>query len=355
MAVHALRRLAQGNLNWSDLRATSFRHRFFSRLCPRFLGFVLLLLLACVPSALAGDGTAPARTLTNGDAVILGVVEGVTEFLPISSTGHLILADHFLGLDEETPIASAHDSGHAEGDSGPKPVTVKQAADAYIIVIQIGAIAAVLIICWARVWSILMGLLGKDRKGLLLARNLIVAFLPAVVIGLLLEKWIDRYLFNTWPVIAALFAGGLLILAAEGWRRRRQKSDDAGPDLHELTVSQSLIIGLLQCVAMWPGTSRSMMTIVGGYLAGLSPVRAAEFSFLLGLITLGAASFYKGLEAGPALLHFFAPGPLLLGLAVATVSAAIAVKWMVGYLGRHGLGVFAWYRMALALVLLWLL
>lgn len=332
------------------------RQRVFSFGGRQLLGLVLLLLLAWSPSARAGNGAAPtrARTLTNGDVVILGVVEGVTEFLPISSTGHLILTDHFLGLDQATPIASARHPARAEGASRAKPMTVKEATDAYIIVIQFGAIAAVLILFWERVWSVFQGLLGKDRNGLLLGRNLLVAFLPAVVIGLLLEKWIDRYLFNTWPVIAALFAGGFLILAAEWWRSRQHR-EEPGPDLHDLTVGQSLMIGLLQCVAMWPGTSRSMMTIVGGYLAGLSPVRSAEFSFLLGLITLGAASFYKGLETGPALLHLFAIGPLLLGLVVATVAAAIAVKWMVGYLGRHGLGIFAWYRIGLALVFLWLL
>jgi undecaprenyl-diphosphatase len=179
--------------------------------------------------------------------------------------------------------------------------------------------------------------------------------MPAVVIGLLLETWIDRYLFNTWPVIAALFAGGLLILAVERWRKRKRENDEPGPDLHELTLVQSLMIGLLQCVAMWPGTSRSMTTIIGGYLAGLSPLRSAEFSFLLGLITLSAASVYKGLKAGPALFEVFALGPLLLGVAVAAVSAALAVKWMVAYLGRHGLGIFAWYRMGLALMILWMI
>ncbi|MDA8163973.1 MAG: undecaprenyl-diphosphate phosphatase [Desulfobacteraceae bacterium] len=328
--------------------------RFARRMPGRFHGLALaLLLLACAAPALAREAApAPARSLTYADSVILGVVEGITEFLPVSSTGHLILADHFLGLDDSTPVASAHGRSQAEIAPGPAVMTVKEATDAYLIVIQFGAIAAVLIICWGRVRSVLMGVLGKDRRGLLLARNLLVAFVPAVVIGLLLEKLIDRYLFNTWPVIAAAFAGGLLILAAEGWRARRHPSADAGPDLHELSVGQSLMIGLLQCVAMWPGTSRSMMTMIGGYLAGLSPVRSAEFSFLLGLITLGAASCYKALKAGPAMLHIFAPGPLLLGLVVATVFAAIAVKWMVGYLGRHGMGVFAWYRMALALVML---
>jgi undecaprenyl-diphosphatase len=357
MIVYAPRRL----LNGKPIRPCTARAAAgvgFFRLI-RHLTLAMLLLVACAASASAqGEPPVPPRAMTYTDAIILGVVEGVTEFLPISSTGHLVLANHFLGLNEETPTASASSRLQAEDGAGnpePEQMTIKAAADAYAIVIQIGAIAAVLIICWRRVRAIAMGLLGKDRQGLLLARNLVAAFLPAVGIGLLLEAWIDRYLFNTWPVIAALFAGGLLILGVEGWRRRRQGSDDPGPDLHELTLVQSFMIGLLQCVAMWPGTSRSMMTIIGGYLAGLSPLRAAEFSFLLGLITLSAASVYKGLKTGPALLDVFALGPLLVGVAVAFISAAIAVKWMIGYLGRHGLGIFAWYRMGLALVILWMI
>ncbi len=297
----------------------------------------------------------PQRTITYLDAVILGIVEGVTEFLPISSTGHLILANHFLGLNatDAVPVPESAVYAGEVAASGAAPMSVKAAADAYAIVIQIGAIAAVLIIFWSRIRSVARGLVGRDANGLLLARNLAAGFLPAVVLGLLLESWIDRHLFESWPVIVALFAGGLLILAVEAWRKRRPGAEPAGPDLHELSLRQSLMIGLLQCVAMWPGTSRSMMTIVGGYLAGLSPRRAAEFSFLLGLITLSAASLYKGLKTGPAMLEVFSLGPLLVGVFMAAVSAAIAVKWMIDYLGRHGLGIFAWYRMGLALAVLW--
>jgi undecaprenyl-diphosphatase len=323
------------------------------------IAIFFLTILCVAPQAEAQEESAPpARTLTYLDAVILGLVEGVTEFLPVSSTGHLVLVNHFLGLHIDDPAAEPGNLLHAGDDaaiSEPETMSVKAAADAYAIVIQIGAIAAVLIICWRRVWSIMMGLVGKDQQGKLLARNLVVAFLPAVALGLLLEAWIDRYLFHTWPVIVALFAGGLLILAVEGWRQRRKAGNDPGPDLHELTLRQSLVIGLMQCVAMWPGTSRSMMTIVGGYLAGLSPLRAAEFSFLLGLITLSAASIYKGWKAGPELLAVFSLGPLLVGMVVAALSAGLAVKWMVGYLGRNGLGVFAWYRMGLALTILWII
>jgi undecaprenyl-diphosphatase len=293
------------------------------------------------------------------DAVGLGLVEGVTEFLPISSTGHLVLANHFLGFDSEVPARDRqgrllYPKGTAEA-APAAPLTVKALADAYAIVIQVGAIAAVLLLYWGQVRAMALGLLGRSREGLLLARNLLAAFLPAAVVGLLLDDLIDRYLFDSLVVVAALFAGGVLMLAVEAWRRRRHPGEEAGPELHELTLRQSLTVGLLQCVAMWPGTSRSMMTIVGGYLAGLSPRRAAEFSFLLGLITLSAAAFYKGLKGGTFMLAAFGAGPLLVGMAVAALSAAVSVQWMVGYLGRRGLGGFAWYRMGLALLVLWLI
>lgn len=282
------------------------------------------------------DSSLPVDNFDYGDAFALGIVEGVTEFLPISSTGHLILAKKFLGFGSDTRTGGS----------------INSAVDAYIIVIQAGAIAAVLFLYWGKIVTILLGIQGKSREGLLLGRNLLAAFIPAVVIGLTLEDMVDKYLFNHWPVIVALAAGAVLMLGVESWRARR--SDGFGgpeADLHELTIRQSLLIGLLQCVALWPGTSRSMMAIVGGYMAGLSPRRAAEFSFLLGLPTLGGAAFYKGLKYGPEIITDLGWGPMSLGFVVAAVSAAISVKWLVGYLGRHGLALFAWYRIALAVIL----
>lgn len=320
---------------------------------------LLVTLLCAGPAGARDEAFSPPPTLTYTGAVALGLVEGVTEFLPVSSTGHLILANHFLGLNSDRPARDLQGNHlYPQNHSGiapAQPLTVKALADTYAIVIQVGAIAAVLILYRARVRSMALGLAGRDRTGLLLARNLLAAFLPAAVAGLLLEDWIDRYLFDSLAVVAALFAGGLLMLAVEAWRRRNSAQEAAGPDLHELTLGQCLMVGLLQCVALWPGTSRSMMTIVGGYFAGLSPQRAAEFSFLLGLITLSAAAFYKGCKGGAFMLAAFGPGPLLVGMAVAALSAAVAVKWMVGYLGRRGLEGFAWYRMGLALLLLWVL
>ncbi len=287
--------------------------------------------------ASSGDNCSPGDLFDYGDAIVLGLVEGVTEFLPISSTGHLILAKKFLGIGSDDQTGG----------------TIESAVDAYIIVIQAGAIAAVLLLYWNKIVMVFLGIRGKSRDGLMLGRNLLVAFLPAVVIGLTIEDLIDKYLFNHWPVLVALVAGAALMLAIESWRARRQSSGYGDPetDLHELTIRQSLLIGLLQCVAMWPGTSRSMMVIVGGYIAGLSPRRAAEFSFLLGLPTLGGAAFYKGLKYGPEIMADLGWAPMTLGFVVAAASAAISVKWLVGYLGRHGLALFAWYRIALAVLM----
>ncbi|QYY35941.1 undecaprenyl-diphosphate phosphatase [Ruficoccus sp. ZRK36] len=296
-----------------------------------------------------------AANLSYTDGLILGVVEGVTEYLPISSTGHLILTNRLLGLDAPTPLLDKEGNliPGKEIDpltDQPRPFTLEEAANAYAIIIQGGAIIAVALIYWKRLWGIVMGIFGKNKNGLLLLRNLMAGFLPAAILGLLLDDFIESVLFGVWPVVIALVAGAFLMLVVERWRKARHGPDapDSGPDLHDLSIKQCLLVGLLQCVAMWPGTSRSMMTIVGGYVVGLSPARAAEFSFLLGLVTLSAAAGYKSLSLGPQMLAALDLGPVIFGIVVATISAALAVKWLVSYLTRHGLGLFAWYRLVLA-------
>ncbi|PXA03002.1 undecaprenyl-diphosphate phosphatase [Coraliomargarita sinensis] len=289
------------------------------------------------------------------DAVILGLVEGITEYLPISSTGHLILTNRLLGLDGDTPVYDASGTPIMvdDGASGElRPYTLGDAAYAYVIVIQAGAIAAVVILYWRTILNIALGCIGRSATGRRLAVNLITAFLPAAFIGLLLDDWIESYLGdNVYAVAGALFVGAFVMLGVERWRKHGRKAPvdpEDGPALHELSIKQSLMIGFIQCLAMWPGTSRSMATIVGGYLAGLSPKHAAEFSFLLGLITLTAASGYKFVSNGEQMLAALDIGPVLLGCIMAFVSAALAVKWLVGYLSKHGLALFAWYRIALA-------
>ncbi len=292
------------------------------------------------------------------DALILGLVEGITEYLPVSSTGHLIITNHLLGLDADTPLYDKTGAAVViTSDAGTvRQFTLANAADAYVIIIQIGAIIAVALLYWKRIQTIIMGLLGKNPKGLKLLFNLSFAFLPAAVLGLLLDEIIASLLFGIVPVCIALVAGALLMLLVSHWHKSKKshKSPEvieaSSPDLHQLSIAHSLFIGLLQCVAMWPGTSRSMMTIVGGYLVGLSPVRAAEFSFLLGLITLSAASAYKMIQVGPLIVKAVPIGPVLLGIFVAAIAAAIAVRWLVSFLTKHGLSLFAWYRIGLALL-----
>ncbi len=333
------------------------------------LGLLLLGLLAVSGIAWAATQQPSPQKATSadnkvgyGDALVLGLVEGITEYLPVSSTGHLILADRVLKLDSEVPALDRNGNPVMFKSHGVERVfTQKDAADGYAIIIQFGAILAVLGLYRAHIVEILAGLIGRSRKGLLLLRNLMIAFLPAAVLGKLLGDWISEKLFGPGPVVAALVAGAVLMLAVEAWRKRKiERGGSAAliedePPLHTLSPVQALFIGLMQCVALWPGTSRSMMTIVGGYFVGLAPRRAAEFSFLLGLVTLSAASLYKGLKVGPALIQTADVGPLLLGIVVATVSAALAVRWLVRWLTAHGLGLFAWYRLILAGLVLWLL
>lgn len=278
-------------------------------------------------------------------AFILGVIEGITEYLPVSSTGHLIVAQRLMGI----------------GTGGPQ---AKEAADAFAVCIQGGAILAVLGLYWKRVIQMIRGVLGMDSEGLKLAIAIIAGFLPAAVLGVLLSHWIKAHLFGMWPVIAAWIIGGIGILAVAWWRKSNPPRG-GGKELKDLTWQLALIIGLLQCVAMCPGTSRSLMTICGGLLVGLSIRAAVEYSFLLGVLTLIAATakdavgkvkdldpVYNSLFGGTKLmLHEYGALPMIIGIVAAAVSAAIAVKWLVSYLQSHGLSIFGWYRIALGLVI----
>jgi len=288
---------------------------------------VVAALVAAVAVGLAArdaaDRAEAGDRLGAADAVVLGLVEGLTEWLPISSTGHLTVTQDLLKID---------------GD----------AADSYAIAIQSGAILAVLILFRERFTAMVNGLRGRDPEGRATLIAIVVACLPAVVIGLTLEDVIKDNLFGTGPVVAAWFVGGLVILAVA--RHRRGRSPDAGDPLAALTWQKALVIGFAQSCAMWPGVSRSLVTIVAATALGLAVPAAVEFSFLLGFVTLGGATAYEMLSSGDLMLETYGLATPVLGLVVAFVSAVAAMRWMVGYLQRHGLEIFGWYRIALAIV-----
>ncbi len=298
----------------------------------------------------------PVAELSTGDAIVLGLVEGVTEFLPISSTGHLIITTQMLGLESDKQLTGK--SGQPLWHKPPSranpagvPLTLKLAADTYTVIIQVGAIAAVVFLYWRQIMDMLVGLFGRSAPGLRLLRNVLLAFIPAVIVGLPTHELIDKYLFSPGAVIGALVVGAFLMLWAERWRQANSGVGFPKGEPSDLTPRKALGIGFAQCLALWPGTSRSMVTIVAGYLAGLNPAKAAEFSFLVGLPTLTGAAFLKAVTSGPAMIEVFGWSHVLLGSLVAAVSAALAVKFLVHFLGRHGLGLFAYYRLVLAVVL----
>jgi undecaprenyl-diphosphatase len=244
-------------------------------------------------------------------ALILGVVEGITEFLPISSTGHLILASALLGATDER-------------------------WKVFNIVIQTGAMLAV-------VWEYRARFFRVD---LTLYRNLIVAFIPAAVVGLAFSKFIKSYLFHAVPVALAFIVGGVIILLVE-----RRSFTPRVEETRALTWLDALKVGIAQCFALIPGTSRSGATIIGGMLFGLSRRAATEFSFFLAVPTLVAAGGYDLFKNRAALSAHDAP-IFGIGLVVAFVSAFVVIRWLIRYVATHDFKPFAWYRIAFGLLIL---
>jgi undecaprenyl-diphosphatase len=266
------------------------------------------------------------------DAIILGIVEGLTEFLPVSSTGHLILTNALLGV---------------EGG----------AADAYVIVIQLGAILSVVTLYRAQALAMLQGLMGRNRPGLDLFLKLCAAFFPAAVAGLLFDEMIERLLFHPGPVAVALVAGGAAMIVVERWHQRRMAAGQFVPrEIDSLSFKDAVLVGSAQCLALWPGTSRSMSTILGAQLLGFSNIAAAELSFLLALPTLGAATVYRLLDSHEELAAV--PNGLwlvLVGNVVAFVVALLAIKGFLRIVMRRGMMPFGVYRIVLGLVFLGLI
>jgi undecaprenyl-diphosphatase len=266
-------------------------------------------------------GAVISGLLTVPEAILLGVVEGITEFLPISSTGHLLVVQQLLGFDT------------ADAES---------AADTYAIAIQFGAILAIAFLYRSRLSQMALGLVSRSDEGQVVLSRLLAAFIPAAILGAVFGDVIKEKLFGPIPVVIAWAVGGVFLLL---WKPRVGQQT-----LTQLTVRSALIIGCAQAVALWPGVSRSLITLVAALMIGLSMAAALEFSFLLGLATLSAASLYSLLRDGDELFDQFGVLAPAVGLVMAFVTAIIAVKWLVGYLATHDLRIFGWYRLAIAAV-----
>ena len=254
-------------------------------------------------------------------AAVMGLVEGLTEFLPISSTGHLILAGALLGFDDDK-------------------------AKVFDIAIQTGAILAVIMVYWAKIRHTLWAVrYNTDAQRLVM--NVVLGFLPAVVLGLLFGKIIKAHLFTPEVVATTFIIGGFIIL----WAERRPASVVRLESVDDLRGRDALKVGLVQCLAMIPGTSRSGATIIGGMLLGLSRKAATDFSFFLAIPTLigaGAYSLYKE----RALLSLADAPVFAVGLVVSFLSAWVCVRWLLKFISTHSFEVFAWYRIAFGLVVL---
>ncbi|CAE6695320.1 undecaprenyl-diphosphate phosphatase [Paraburkholderia nemoris] len=258
-------------------------------------------------------------------ALILGVVEGLTEFLPVSSTGHLIVAGSLLNFTDD----------HAK---------------TFDVVIQLGAILAV---CWEfrrRIGSVVVGLPNRPEARRF-TLNVIIATIPAVVLGLLFEKAIKAALFSPVPVAFALVAGGVVILWAEARQRARGDVAARVQNVDDLSPLDALKVGLAQCFALIPGMSRSGSTIIGGMLFGLDRRVATEFSFFLAIPIIFGATAYE-LYKDWHLLSVDALGSFALGFVAAFISAFACVRWLLRYISAHDFTVFAWYRIGFGLLIL---
>lgn len=257
-------------------------------------------------------------------AAVMGLVEGLTEFLPISSTGHLILAGALLGFDDER-------------------------AKVFDIAIQTGAIFAVILVYWRKIRDTVVAL-PSERQAQRFALNVAIAFFPAVLLGLLFGKAIKANLFTPVVVASTFILGGFIIL----WAERRQARNPAVARIHDvdqMTPMDALKVGLAQCVAMIPGTSRSGATIIGAMLLGLSRKAATDFSFYLAIPTLigaGAYSLYKE----RALLSLADAPIFAVGLLVSFISAWLCIRWLLGFISTHSFVGFAYYRIAFGLLVL---
>lgn len=318
------------NSNRTHVRLSSRVAAVTSRRASRHRRTILASALVAVtlgwtlPALAQGDDGAAGLSVFS--AILLGLVEGLTEYLPVSSTGHLLVANEILGL------------GGNEAEEA--------ALDAYAICIQAGAILAVLVLYQERVRQMVDGILGRSREGRTIVLAVAAAFVPTAVLALLFGGFVRENLFSVIPIAAAWIVGGtaIVVLTRSGLLRR------AGHELQEISLRQAAIVGLGQAIALWPGVSRSLVTIVVAVMVGLSLRAAVEFSFLLGLVTLTAATAVTGLQDGEHLIQTFGIITPLVGLVVAFVAAIASVRWMVAWLQDRSLDGFGYYRVLIGLL-----
>lgn len=257
-------------------------------------------------------------------ALIMGVVEGLSEFLPISSTGHLIITQNLL--------------------KWPNNEYTKM----FSVVIQLGAILAVLLLFWPKIWTKLKSFFRGEKEGRNFMLIWVIGCIPAAVLGVLGNDFIDEHLFSVPTVIAALVVGGILMIVTE----RRYSENTTVQSMDEITPKQALIVGLLQCVSLWPGFSRSAATIMGGWVSGFSTSLAAEYSFFLAIPIMFGASGYSLLKVSVADISTTQWVALIIAFLTAFVVALLVVKQFMAFLRKHKLRSFAYYRFALSAVLL---
>lgn len=264
-------------------------------------------------------------------AIIIAIVEGVTEFIPVSSTGHMIIVADLIKFpsDEFTRM--------------------------FEVVIQLGAIFAIIVLFWKKLFGLLISFLKFEKKGIMFAKSFIIALIPAIILGFLFEDFIDEKLFTTITVLIGLFVGAIMMLYVE--KNFRDKSTTHS--IEDVSWKQALKVGLFQCLALWPGMSRSSSTIVGGWIGGLSSEVAAEFSFFLAIPIMFGASLVKLVkfqkDIGLQTLNLTQVMAFILGFIAAFAVALVCVKGFVGYLKKKPMKIFAYYRIGLAFVLTLLL
>lgn len=260
-------------------------------------------------------------------AIVIAIVEGITEFIPVSSTGHMIIAGDLIGFESN------------------------EFTKMFEVVIQLGAILAIVVLFWGKLFGLLKSLLRKEESGIKFTKAFLIGSIPAVVLGFALENTIDTYLFQTWTVLAGLVIGAFLLLFAEG--KFRDKATVMEVD--QITWKQALMVGLFQCLAMWPGMSRSSSTIVGGWVNKFSSKVAAEFSFFLAIPIMCGASLVKLIkfqkETGLQTLDSTEITSFALGFVVAFIVALLCVKGFVTYIKKKPMKIFAFYRIGISVVL----